>query len=77
MRIASPVRVAKLTCKETIRLICEFLDGRLSPGVEKDIRQHLEHCKNCSLVLDAARKILVTYFDMGSTPVTAKKVHVA
>ncbi len=54
-----------LNCKETIRLICEYLEGRLGPGVEQDIRRHLSLCKDCGLVLDAARSTLTTYFNAG------------
>lgn len=66
-----------MTCKATIRLVCDYLDGRLSPGVEDEIRQHLDQCKNCSLILDAARKTLIAYFDMEPPPVSAKKAQVA
>jgi anti-sigma factor RsiW len=70
-------RIAHLTCKATIRLVCDYLDGRLSPGVEDEIRQHLDQCKNCSLILDAARKTLIAYFDMEPPPASAKKAQVA
>src|SRR5207302_1650010 len=49
---------AILTCKETTRLICEYLEGRLGPGVTRDVTWHLARCKDCRLVLDAARKTL-------------------
>ncbi len=47
-----------VTCKETIRLICEYLDGKLVPSVDRDIKAHLDQCKDCRMVLDAARKTL-------------------
>ena len=68
-----------LNCKETIRLICEYLEGRLGPGVEQDIRRHLSLCKDCGLVLDAARSTLTTYFnaDVDAEEIPARKVRVA
>ena len=67
---------AILTCKETTRLICEYLEGRLGPGVTRDVTWHLARCKDCRLVLDAARNtlrsILVTYFNSGSDPMPRK-----
>lgn len=77
MRTAASVRTTKLTCKETIRLICEYLDGRLSPGVAGELRMHLDDCKNCRMVLDAAQKTLATYFDSYRPPAPAAKARVA
>ena len=52
-----------MSCKETIRLMCEFIEGRLSPPVAHDVSMHLGHCRNCTLVLEAAEHTLEIYFD--------------
>jgi len=52
-----------MTCRETVRLICEYLEGRLSPLVERSMQRHLGQCRNCCLVLEAAEKTLEVYFD--------------
>jgi hypothetical protein len=52
-----------MTCRETVRLICEYLEGRLSPLVEKSVQRHLGQCQNCHLVLETAEKTLAVYFD--------------
>jgi hypothetical protein len=52
-----------MSCKETIRLMCEFIEGRLSPAVAHEMSMHLGHCQNCSLVLEAAEHTLEIYFD--------------
>ena len=52
-----------MTCRETVRLICEYLEGRLSPGVAAVVSRHLDRCANCHLVLQAAQKTLDVYFD--------------
>ncbi|PYU28524.1 MAG: hypothetical protein DMG31_19950 [Acidobacteria bacterium] len=67
-------RGAGMTCRETVRLICEYLEGRLSPGVAAVVSRHIDRCPNCHLVLEAAQKTLDTYFD-GHTE--ASKIRVA
>ena len=52
-----------MTCKATIRLICEYLEGRLTPHVASEIQRHLAQCKNCRTVFDAAALTLEIYFD--------------
>jgi anti-sigma factor RsiW len=54
---------AVMTCRETVRLICEYLEGRLSPGVAAVVSRHLGRCANCHLVLQAAQQTLDVYFD--------------
>ncbi len=52
-----------MTCKATIRLICEYLEGRLAPEVGSEVQRHLAVCKNCRTVFDAASLTLEVYFD--------------
>jgi anti-sigma factor RsiW len=52
-----------MNCRETIRLICEYLDGKLSPSVAFEVERHVTNCKDCRLVLEAARKTLINEFD--------------
>lgn len=52
-----------MTCKATIRLICEYLEGRLAPEVAGEVQRHLSTCQNCRTVFDAAALTLEVYFD--------------
>ena len=52
----------KMTCRDTIHLICWYLEGRLSASVETEIEKHLSGCGDCRLVLDAATTTLDRYF---------------
>jgi predicted anti-sigma-YlaC factor YlaD len=52
-----------MTCKATIRLICEYLEGRLAPEVGSEVQRHLSYCRNCRTVFDAAALTLEVYFD--------------
>lgn len=51
-----------MNCKDTIHLICWYLEGKLSPAVSNEIKKHLVGCPNCQLVLDAAMSTLEQYF---------------
>jgi anti-sigma factor RsiW len=56
-----------MSCKDTIHLICWYLEGRLSASVEGEIKQHLETCSDCHLVLEAAVNTLDRYFSAERT----------
>jgi len=51
-----------MSCKDTIHLICWYLEGKLSRPVSLEIERHLNGCSNCQLVLDAAKGTLDQYF---------------
>ena len=66
-----------MTCKATIRLICEYLEGRLAPEVAGEVQRHLSFCRNCRTVFDAAALTLEVYFDREMEPASAHRSHVA
>ena len=51
-----------MSCRDTIHLICWYLEGRLSPPVANEIKRHLDTCSDCHMVLDAAMSTLDRYF---------------
>jgi Putative zinc-finger len=51
-----------MTCRDTIHLICMYLEGKLSPSVQNEIERHLHGCGDCELVLKAATTTLDRYF---------------
>ncbi len=57
-----------MSCRDTIHLICWYLEGRLSSSVEGEIKRHLEGCRDCHMVLDAAVSTLDHYFSTEGTP---------
>ena len=59
-----------MSCRDTIHLICWYLEGRLSLSVETEIQRHLETCSDCHLVLNAAVNTLDRYF----TPERASEI---
>jgi predicted anti-sigma-YlaC factor YlaD len=52
-----------MTCKATIRLICEYLEGRLAPEVASEVQRHVTGCPHCRTVFDGAALTLEVYFD--------------
>jgi len=52
-----------MSCRDTIHLICWYLEGKLAPSVMHDIEEHVGHCTNCQHVLDAATNTLDQYFE--------------
>ena len=57
-----------MTCKATIRLICEYLEGRLTPEVGSEVQCHVSGCDYCRAVFDAAALTLEIYFDREVEP---------
>jgi len=51
-----------MSCRDTIHLICMYLEGKLSAPVQKEIELHLTACSDCRLVLEAATSTLDRYF---------------
>jgi predicted anti-sigma-YlaC factor YlaD len=70
-------KAMSMTCKATIRLICEYLEGRLAPEVAGEVQRHLSYCENCRMIFDAAALTLEVYFDRELDPVPADRSKVA
>jgi hypothetical protein len=47
-----------MTCKTAVGTICNYLEGNLSAHGAVALRRHLEECKDCRMVLDAAQRTL-------------------
>jgi predicted anti-sigma-YlaC factor YlaD len=66
-----------MNCRDTIHLICWYLEGKLSPSVEDEIKKHLENCPDCHLVLEAANSTLDRYFGPSRTEQAAGAIKAA
>jgi len=66
-----------MSCRDTIHLICWYLEGKLSPSVEAEIEKHLRDCPDCHLVLDAANSTLDRYFGPARTAEIATDIKAA
>jgi predicted anti-sigma-YlaC factor YlaD len=61
-----------MSCRDTIHLICWYLEGRLSAPVEVEIRRHLKSCPDCDMVLEAAVNTLDRYFNPEQRPLATE-----
>ena len=61
-----------MSCRDTIHLICLYLEGKLSPVVQKEIERHVNSCADCRVVLDAATTTLDRYFGLPKAAATSQ-----
>ena len=45
-----------MNCKGVIREISNYIDGDLDPIVRQELERHLEHCEDCTMIVDQTRK---------------------
>jgi len=55
-------------CKKVIRELSDYLDGALEPGLLEDLERHLEHCKDCRLVVDTTKKTIQLFCNSEPAP---------
>jgi predicted anti-sigma-YlaC factor YlaD len=66
-----------MTCKASVRLICEYLEGRLAPEVAGEVQRHIACCKDCRTIFDAAALTLEVYFDREVESAPSERYRVA
>jgi len=52
-----------MTCHVAIQLMCDYLEGRLSPLAERQVSKHVASCPDCMRILEAAEETLEIYFN--------------
>jgi len=45
-----------LNCKGVIRELSNYIDGDLDPIVKQELERHLEHCEDCTMIVDQTKK---------------------
>jgi anti-sigma factor RsiW len=45
-----------LNCKGVIRELSNYIDGDLDPIVTKELQRHLEHCEDCTMIVNQTKK---------------------
>jgi len=45
-----------LNCKGVIRELSNYIDGDLDPVLKKELERHLEHCEDCTMIVDQTKK---------------------
>ena len=56
-----------MNCKHVIREISNYIDGELDPALKQELERHLQHCEDCTMIVDQTRKTIKIY--SGSVPV--------
>ncbi len=57
-----------MNCKGVIRELSNYIDGDLDPVVKQELERHLEHCEDCTMIVDQTKKTIQVLCD--SQPVS-------
>jgi len=57
-----------LNCKGVIRELSNYIDGDLDPVVKHELERHMEHCEDCTMIVDQTKKTIQILCD--SQPVS-------
>jgi anti-sigma factor RsiW len=55
-----------LNCKGVIRELSNYIDGDLDPVLKLELERHLEHCEDCTMIVNQTRKTIQIF--SGSEP---------
>lgn len=58
--MTSNLTANRLTCKEAVELVTDYLEAALLPEMEARFTQHLDTCPNCTIYVDQMRQTLHT-----------------
>jgi hypothetical protein len=50
-----------MNCDDMLKILNEYVDGTLEPGVCEQFQQHLAGCNPCRIVVDNIRKTIQLY----------------
>ena len=57
-----------MNCKGVIRELSNYIDGDLDPVVKQELERHLEHCEDCTMIMNQTKKTIEIL--CGSQPVS-------
>ena len=52
-----------MKCDELLRMLNDYVDGDIEPGVCEEFQKHLEGCNPCKIVVDTVRRTITLYKD--------------
>ena len=47
-----------MNCKGVIRELSNYIDGDLDPVLKQELERHLEHCEDCTMIVDQTKKTI-------------------
>ena len=60
-----------MNCKGVIRELSNYLDGELDSAIKEELDRHLQHCEDCTMVLDQTKKSIEILCDSEPIPLPA------
>jgi hypothetical protein len=58
--MTSHLNTNRLTCKEAVELVTDYLEEALLPEMEARFKRHLDTCPGCTIYVDQMRQTLHT-----------------
>lgn len=52
-----------MNCQNVVRELSNYIDGDLDAGLKQELESHIEHCKDCRLVVDQTKKTIEIFCD--------------
>ena len=50
-----------MKCEEMLKMLNEYVDGEIDPGVCEEFEAHLKDCDPCQVVIDNIRRTITLY----------------
>lgn len=50
-----------MKCEELLKLLSEYVDGAVDPGICAEFEQHMAGCSPCQVVVDNIRRTITLY----------------
>jgi anti-sigma factor RsiW len=50
-----------MKCADLLRMLNDYVDGDIDPGICKEFEKHLAGCNPCTIVVDNVRKTITLY----------------
>lgn len=50
-----------MKCEEVLAALSDYVDGEVDPAICRDLREHLEGCTPCEIVIDNIRRTITLY----------------
>ena len=69
-----------MNCKGVIRELSNYIDGDLDPVLKTELERHLEHCEDCTMIVDQTKKSIEILCDsrpVELTPEVRSRLHSA
>ena len=65
----------KLTCREILESLSEYIDAELDPALCREIEEHMRGCDPCVAFLNTLKKTVVLYKFRGGDDQVPTEVH--